>query len=61
MYKILTVLFVSSFMIACDEQGPAEEAGEKVDETMQQLGDEIDDASERMREAVDEVEEEIDQ
>lgn len=47
-----------------DDQGPAEEAGEQVDETMEETGDEVEEATDEMggeaEEAGDEVEEETD-
>ncbi|MFO7808129.1 hypothetical protein [Guyparkeria sp.] len=47
-----------------EEQGPAEEAGEQVDQTMEQTGDEIEEATDEMggqaEEAGDKMEEETD-
>ncbi len=47
-----------------DDLGPAEEAGEQVDETMEETGDEVEEATDKMggeaEEAGDEVEEETD-
>ncbi|WP_410473517.1 hypothetical protein [Guyparkeria sp. TX1] len=47
-----------------EEQGPAEEAGEQIDQTMEEAGDEIEEATDEMggdaEEAGDEVEEETD-
>jgi len=40
-------------LVACEEQGPAEEAGENLDETLEEAGD-------KMQDAADEVEEETD-
>lgn len=46
---IVAALFVSSLMItlpACDNnQGPLEEAGEKMDDTVEDAGDAIEDAT----------------
>lgn len=47
--KVLLVSFVLSiagFVTACDNQGPAEEAGEAVDESVDETRDAIDDATE---------------
>lgn len=40
---LLSVLMVS--LSACDQQGPVEEAGEKVDETVEETGEAIEDAT----------------
>lgn len=44
---IAAMLLMSVLMItltACDDQGPAEEAGEQIDETVEDAGEAIDDA-----------------
>jgi len=46
--KILLMAFVLSgvgFMTACEEQGPAEEAGEAIDESVEESGDAIEEAT----------------
>jgi hypothetical protein len=46
--KILLMTFALSsigFITACDDKGPAEEAGEAIDETMEDTGDAIEDAT----------------
>lgn len=40
-------------LVACEQQGPAEEAGENLDEAVEEAGD-------KMRDAADEVEDEVD-
>lgn len=40
---LLSILTVS--LSACDQQGPVEEAGEKVDETVEETGEAIEDAT----------------
>ncbi len=45
---IAAILLMSALMIslsACEDQGPMEEAGEKVDDTVDDAGDAIDDAT----------------
>jgi uncharacterized lipoprotein YehR (DUF1307 family) len=45
---IAAVLLASTLMIsvsACEEQGPMEKAGEKVDDTVEKGGDAIEDAT----------------
>ncbi|NEZ03917.1 hypothetical protein G4Y73_07105 [Wenzhouxiangella sp. XN201] len=57
--KILNALFALLLALSvgvlagCEDQGPAEEAGENIDEAMEDAADEMEDAA-------DEVEEEID-
>lgn len=57
--KILNTLFALLLALSvgvlagCEDQGPAEEAGENIDEAMEDAADEMEDAA-------DEVEEEID-
>ncbi len=47
-----------------DEEGPAEKAGEQIDQTMEEAGDEVEEATDEMggkaEEAGDEVEEKTD-
>lgn len=43
----LYLLFIVAVLglAACEQQGPAEEAGENLDEAVEEVGDEIDDAT----------------
>lgn len=43
----LYLLFIVAVLglAACEQQGPAEEAGENLDEAMEEVADEIDDAT----------------
>lgn len=46
--KILLMTFALSsvgFITACDDKGPAEEAGEAIDDTVEDTGDAIEDAT----------------
>lgn len=46
--KILLMTFALSsvgFVTACDDQGPAEEAGEAIDDSVEDTGDAIEDAT----------------
>ena len=46
MNKFYMLFIVAMFsLVACQEQGPAEEAGENIDEAAEEIGDEIDDAT----------------
>jgi hypothetical protein len=51
----LIMLAIASFFLlqACDQKGPAEEMGEKIDKSM-------DDAADAVEDAADEVEDEVD-
>lgn len=57
--KLLHILFALLLALSvgvlagCEDQGPAEEAGENIDEAMEEAGEE-------MEEAADEAEDEID-
>lgn len=45
---IAAALLVSALAIvlpACDQQGPAEEAGESIDNTVEDMGDSVEDAT----------------
>jgi predicted small secreted protein len=51
----LLLAFLAVGLTACgDDQGPAEEAGENIDETMEEAGDEIEEAGDEMEEAAEE-------
>lgn len=42
---LLLTLFSFGLIAACDNQGPAEEAGEAIDDSIEDAGDAIEDAS----------------
>ena len=47
-------LFATAIAVAgCDEEGPAERAGKKVDNAAEKAGDAIDDAGDKIEDAVD--------
>ncbi|MCA1771082.1 MAG: hypothetical protein LC677_00010 [Halomonas sp.] len=51
----LLLALLAGGLAACeDEQGPAEEAGENVDETMEEAGEEMEEAGDEMEEAAEE-------
>lgn len=53
--KLLPALFVGSLagmLMACEEQGPAEEIGESIDDAAEEAGDAIEDAADEAEEAV---------
>ena len=49
--KTLRWLFTAGFLAlvlgACEQQGPMEEAGENIDETVEEAGDKVEDATDR--------------
>ena len=42
---LMLALAATPFAMACDDDGPAEEAGEDIDNAVDEAGDEIDEAS----------------
>jgi hypothetical protein len=52
MKKLAVLIALGALASGCEKEGPAEQAGEKLDEAVEQIGDDIDDA-------VDEVEEKL--
>ncbi|WP_157862515.1 hypothetical protein [Nitrosococcus halophilus] len=54
--KIITIALLltgSVFLNGCEQEGPAESAGEKVDETMEEAGEKMEEAGERAQEATE--------
>lgn len=54
---LLLVLLAGSATIGlsgCEEQGPAEEAGEQIDESAEETGESLDDAQDEMEEEAEE-------
>lgn len=42
-------ILLSALLIGCDREGPAEEFGENIDETAEDIGNEIEDACEEAK------------
>ncbi len=58
MGKLGIMLLVAMMAVAitgCEEEGPAEQAGEKVDNAMEDTGDAIEEAGDNVEEAADEA------
>ncbi|MDX1423381.1 MAG: hypothetical protein R3322_09595 [Kiloniellales bacterium] len=53
---VLAALFLSMALVACEEQGPAEQTGEAVDQTMEKAGDMVEEGAEKVEEGAEEVE-----
>jgi hypothetical protein len=60
LFALLLALGGGVALTGCEEQGPAEKAGEKIDDAVEDAGDKIDEAGDSVEEAADEVEEETD-
>jgi len=56
MSAVLAALFLSMALVACEEQGPAEQTGEAVDQTMEKAGDMVEEGAEKVEEGAEEVE-----
>jgi predicted small secreted protein len=55
---IIALLLTASFGFAgCEKKGPLEEAGEAIDEGIEDAGEELEDAAEEVEEAAEEAEE----
>ena len=54
--NIALVLMLTLFLTACsEEEGPAEQAGEEIDETIQQLETDTKDAKQELEEKTEEI------
>ena len=57
--KVVTVLMVlmlalsSIALTACEQEGPAEKAGKKIDQTVEDAGDALEDAGDKIEDATD--------
>ena len=47
---LLAAMIFSIGLVACDRQGPAERAGEKIDRAAEKAGDKVDEASKKLTE-----------
>lgn len=55
------ILFGSVFAHGCEKKGPAEEAGEKIDETMSEALDKAEEAGEKIQDAAKDAREKIEE
>jgi hypothetical protein len=58
--KILAVvitIYLAFVSVACEKQGPAEKAGEKIDEAIEKTSDKIEEASEAINNKAEKVKE----
>jgi uncharacterized protein YjbJ (UPF0337 family) len=62
-YKIIiaAVLFgcLSVAVMSCEQKGPVEKAGNKIDETVEKAGDKVKEAGEAIKEKTEEVKKEV--
>ena len=58
---LIAVLFgcLSLTVVSCDQQGPAEKAGEEIDEGINNTGEAVEDAGEAVEETVEDVNEDV--
>lgn len=52
---MLLVAMMAFAITGCEEEGPAEQAGEKIDNAMEDTGDAIEEAGDNVEEAADEA------
>jgi predicted small secreted protein len=51
---ILSIFLAVTLVVAgCNNEGPAEKAGEKIDETVQDVGEAVEDAGDEIEDAAD--------
>lgn len=58
LYKFAVAGFIGIMALgltACEEEGPAEQAGESIDQTMEEAGENMDEAMEQAGESVEEM------
>jgi hypothetical protein len=55
------ILFAAVFAYGCGKKGPAEKAGEKIDDTMHEAMDKAEEAGEKIEEAAEEAREKIEE
>lgn len=50
---LATALFLAGALAACDEDGPAEEAGEAIDDAAEEAGEAAEDAADEVEDSTD--------
>jgi hypothetical protein len=57
---IISILVIfGSVFVACEQEGPAEKAGEKIDETVEEAAEKAEEAGEAIEEKAEEASEEV--
>lgn len=62
--KFLLLLGMIVFLttaVGCEEQGPMEKAGEKIDETIEKAGENIEEGGEEIQQAAEDAQEQIEE
>lgn len=54
-YTLLLAAIFSLPLVACDNDGPAEEAGEQIDEAAEEAGEAMDDAADQVEESAEDA------
>ena len=55
------ILFAAIFAYGCEKKGPAEKAGEEIDDTMTEALDKAEEAGEKIQDAAEEAREKIEE
>ena len=55
------ILFAAVFAYGCEKKGPAEKAGEKIDDTMHEALDKAEEAGEKIEDAAEDAREKIEE
>jgi len=55
------ILFAAVFAYGCDNKGPAEKAGEKIDDTMSEALDKAEETNEKIQDAAEDMREKIEE
>lgn len=59
--QFLAVMLIAGFGVAaCEQEGPAENLGEQVDDALDEAGDRAEDVGDEIEDAADEVEDAVD-
>ena len=55
--RVLLVVVLVAAAVACEKEGPAEQAGKKIDEAVEEAGDKLGEAGEAVQEKAEEMKE----
>jgi len=59
--SVLVILMLVFTVVACEQEGPAEQAGEEIDEAVEEAGDQMEEAGDAIEDKADEMEEEAEE
>lgn len=60
LFLMLLALFSLGALTGCEDPGPAEQAGQEIDEAAEEAGDKLEELGDEAEEAMDEIEEDVD-